>query len=74
MIFILHYEYTIVVVAPFKQSFVDALKVTFPNGVSDYRRDARVWLFDEEYETTVLKLIVEHYPLATVKHFIDRDR
>ncbi len=73
MIFILHYQYTIGTVTPFNQPFVDAIKATFRNGASDYRRDSRVWLFDKTHEATVLALVAQHFPEAFVKHFIDKD-
>ena len=73
MIFIFHYGYTIGTVTPFCQAFVDAVKATFSNGASDYRRDSRVWLFDCADEPKVLQLIAEHFPTATVKHFVSTD-
>ena len=73
MIFILHFDYSIGTVTPFNQAFVDAVKATFQSGASDYRRDSRVWLFDEQDESKVLQLIAEHFPAATVKHFVSTD-
>lgn len=73
MIFIFHYGYTIGTVTPYSQPFVDAVKATFKNGASDYRRDSRVWLFDEADEPKVMQLIGAHFPQATVKHFISTD-
>lgn len=73
MIFIFHYGYTIGTVTPFCQAFVDAVKATFSNGASDYRRDSRVWLFDEQDEAKVMQLINAHFPAATVKHFVSTD-
>ena len=71
MIFVFHYGYTIGTVTPFNQAFVDAIKSAFQNGASDYRRDSRVWLFDEQDEAKVLELIGAHFPQATIKHFVD---
>ncbi len=71
IIFILHYQYTIGTVTPFSPSFVEAIKATFRNGASDYRRDCRVWLFDVIDESKVLQLIAEHFPDSPVKHFVD---
>jgi|GEM_PF-5589114 len=71
MIFILHYGYTIGTVTPFSQAFVDAIKATFQNGASDYRRDCRVWLFDKMDESKVMQLLAEHFPSSPVKHFVD---
>jgi hypothetical protein len=73
MIFVFRYQYTIGVVSPFCQAFVDGIKATFKNGASDYRRDSRVWLFDEADEAKVLELVRAHFPQATVKHFISTD-
>ena len=73
MIFILHYQYTIGTVTPFSKAFVNAIKATFKNGASDYRRDSRIWLFDQADELKVLQLIKTHFPTATVKHFLDMD-
>ncbi len=70
-IFVLHYQYTIGTVTPFNQAFVDAIKATFQNGASDYRRDCRVWLFDVMDETKVMQLIAEHFPNSPIRHFID---
>jgi len=74
VIFIFHYGYTIGTVTPFSQAFVDAVKATFQNGASDYRRDARVWLFDEADEAKVLDLVAAHFPQATVLHFVSTDQ
>lgn len=73
MIFIFHFDYSIGTVTPYCQAFVDAVKATFSNGASDYRRDSRVWLFDCADESKVLQLIAEHFPTATVKHFVSTD-
>jgi hypothetical protein len=72
MIFILHFGYSLATVTPYNQCFVNAIKVNFENGFSDYRRDSRVWLFDEQHEGKVLKLVAEHFPDAIIKHFVDR--
>jgi hypothetical protein len=73
VIFIFHFDYSIGTVTPFCQAFVDAVKATFRNGASDYRRDSRVWLFDEADEPKVMQLIGAHFPQATIKHFISTD-
>ena len=71
MIFIFHYGYTIGTVTPFCQAFVDAVKATFSNGASDYRRDSRVWLFDVMDEPKVMQLLAEHFPGSPIRQFID---
>ena len=70
-IFVLHYQYTLATITPFNQSFVDAIKATFQNGASDYRRDSRVWLFDVMDEPKVMQLLAEHFPGSPIRHFID---
>ena len=70
-IFVLRYQYTIGTVTPFNQAFVDAIKATFQNGASDYRRDCRVWLFDVMDETKVMQLLAEHFPYSPIRQFID---
>ncbi len=70
-IFVLHYQYTIGTVTPFNQAFVDAIKATFQNGASDYRRDYRIWLFDVMDKSKVIQLLAEHFLGSPVKQFID---
>lgn len=73
LVFILRYGYTLATVTPYCQAFVDAIKATFANGASDYRRDSRMWLFDEDDEPKVMQLIKTHFPTAIVKHFVSTD-
>ena len=73
LILVCRFGYTLATVTPFSQAFVDAIKATFANGASDYRRDSRMWLFDEDDEPKVMQLIKTHFPTAIVKHFVSTD-